>query len=138
SILFANKITLYLNIIFSDRLFLTRPHKIALLPIQMVLKLTGLLDKFDGKLYSANDVSRPKPFPDVYLYAAEQMNTNPEDCAVIEDSVTGVQAAYAAGMTVFGYAHQSDACGGLRQRTALAEAGAKIVFNDMQQLAQLL
>ncbi|MHC5748601.1 MAG: HAD family hydrolase [Nostoc sp.] len=106
--------------------------------IQMVLKLTGLLDKFDGKLYSANDVSRPKPFPDVYLYAAEQMNTNPEDCAVIEDSVPGVQAAYAAGMTVFGYAHQSDACGGLRQRTALAEAGAKIVFNDMRQLSKLL
>ncbi|BAY99752.1 HAD-superfamily hydrolase subfamily IA, variant 3 [Tolypothrix tenuis PCC 7101] len=99
--------------------------------IQMVLKLTGLLHKFDGKIYSANDVSRPKPFPDVYLYAAEQMNTNPEDCAVIEDSVPGVQAASAAGMTVFGYAYHSDC-------TALAEAGAKIVFNDMRQLSQLL
>jgi HAD superfamily hydrolase (TIGR01509 family) len=106
--------------------------------IQMVLKLTGLLHQFDDKIYSANDVSHPKPFPDVYLYAAEQMNTNPKDCAVIEDSVPGVQAAYAAGMTVFGYAHQSDACGGLRQRTALADAGATVVFNDMRQLAQLL
>lgn len=108
--------------------------------IQMVLKVTGLLSKFDGKLYSANDVSRPKPFPDVYLYAAEQMNTKPEDCAVIEDSVPGVQAASAAGMTVFGYADQSDTLCVKPEayRTALAEAGAKIVFHDMRQLCQLL
>ncbi|MDM9384085.1 HAD family hydrolase [Chlorogloeopsis sp. ULAP01] len=99
--------------------------------IQLVLKLTGLLHHFHGKLYSANDVLRPKPFPDVYLYAAEQMKTNPEHCAVIEDSVPGVQAGCAAGMTVFGYAQLSD-------RTALAAAGAKIVFNDMRQLSQLL
>ncbi len=99
--------------------------------IQLVLKLTGLLHLFDGKLYSADDVERPKPFPDVYLYAAQQMNTNPQHCVVIEDSVPGVQAGYAAGMTVFGYAHHND-------DTALAVAGAKIVFNDMQQLSQLL
>lgn len=99
--------------------------------IQFVLKLTGLLHKFDGKIYSCYDVPRPKPFCDVYLYAAEQMNTNPEHCVVIEDSVPGVQAGYAAGMTVFGYAKYSDP-------TDLTAAGAKIVFNDMQQLFQLL
>jgi phosphoglycolate phosphatase len=99
--------------------------------IQLVLKLTGLLHKFDEKIYSCYDVPRPKPFPDVYLHAAEQMNTNPEDCVVIEDSVPGVQAGYAAGMTVFGYAQHSDP-------TALTDAGAKIVFNDMRQLLQLL
>ncbi len=54
--------------------------------IQLVLNLTGLIHKFHGKLYSVNDVARPKPFPDVYLYAAQQMNTNPEYCVVIEDS----------------------------------------------------
>ena len=99
--------------------------------IQLVLKLTGLLHKFDEKIYSCYDVPRPKPFPDVYLHAAEQMNTNPEDCVVIEDSVPGVQAGYAAGMTVFGYAQHSDP-------NALTDAGAKIVFNDMRQLLQLL
>ncbi|MCU0542750.1 MAG: HAD family hydrolase [Oscillatoriaceae cyanobacterium Prado104] len=99
--------------------------------IQLVLKLTGLLHQFEGKLYSANDVSRPKPFPDVYLYAARQMETNPERCLVIEDSVPGVQAGCAAGMTVFGYAQRSD-------RTALIDAGAKVVFSEMQQLAELL
>lgn len=99
--------------------------------IQLVLKLTGLLHQFEGKIYSCYDVPRPKPFPDVYLYAAEQMNTNPEHCVVIEDSVPGVQAGCAAGMTVFGYAQHS-------YRTALTAAGAKIVFNDMRQLSQLL
>jgi HAD superfamily hydrolase (TIGR01509 family) len=99
--------------------------------IQLVLKLTRLLHQFEGKIYSCYDVPRPKPFPDVYLYAAEQMNTNPEHCVVIEDSVPGVQAGCAAGMTVFGYAQHS-------YRTALTAAGAKIVFNDMRQLSQLL
>jgi phosphoglycolate phosphatase len=74
----------------------------------MVLTLTELLHHFQGKLYSCYDVERPKPFPDLYLYAAQQMNTNPENCLVIEDSATGVQAACAAGMTVFGYAQYSD------------------------------
>ncbi|GJD19755.1 HAD family hydrolase [Rivularia sp. IAM M-261] len=99
--------------------------------IQLVLNLTGLIHKFHEKLYSVNDVARPKPFPDIYLYAAQQMNTNPESCVVIEDSVSGVQAAYKAGMTVFGYVHDSDGA-------ALTAAGAKIIFNDMHKLPQLL
>lgn len=97
--------------------------------IQFVLKLTGLLHQFEGKIYSCYDVWRPKPFPDVYLHAAEQMNTNPKHCVVIEDSVPGVQAACAAGMTVFGYAQHGD---------ALTAAGAKIVFNDMQELSHMI
>ncbi|RUT00806.1 hydrolase [Dulcicalothrix desertica PCC 7102] len=99
--------------------------------IQMVLTLTDLLHNFQGKLYSCYDVERPKPFPDLYLYAAQQMNTNPENCLVIEDSATGVQAACAAGMTVFGYAQYNDGA-------ALALNGAKIVFNNMQQLPEML
>lgn len=99
--------------------------------IQMVLTLTELLHHFQGKLYSCHDVERPKPFPDVYLYAAQQMNTNPENCLVIEDSATGVQAACAAGMTVFGYAQYND---GAEE----AFNGAKIVFNNMQQLPKML
>ncbi|MBD2567943.1 HAD family hydrolase [Anabaena lutea] len=99
--------------------------------IQLVLKLTGLLHQFEGKIYSCYDVPRPKPFPDVYIHAAKQMNTNPEHCVVIEDSVPGVQAGCAAGMTVFGYAQHT-------YPTALTAAGAKIVFNDMGQLSQLL
>lgn len=99
--------------------------------LKLVLTLTGLLHKFEGNLFSANDVDRPKPFPDVYLHAASQMGITPERCVVIEDSATGVQAAHAAGMTVFGYAKRSD-------RTALTAAGAKFVFDQMQELPSLI
>jgi beta-phosphoglucomutase-like phosphatase (HAD superfamily) len=108
--------------------------------IQLVLTLTGLLHQFEGKLYSSHDVDRPKPFPDVYLYAARQMGAKPSDCVVVEDSVPGVQAAYAAGMTVFGYAQRSgfSEVALSANRAALLAAGAKIVFNDMRQLSELV
>lgn len=105
--------------------------------IQLVLALTGLLPHFEGKLYSAHSVDRPKPFPDVYLHAAEQMGTNPERCVVIEDSVPGVQAAHSAGMTVLGYVPGSGKNINLR-RHALLSAGAQQVFEEMYQLPTLL
>ena len=51
------------------------------------------------KRYSADDVPNAKPAPDLFLYAAEQLNTEPQDCIVIEDSLNGVKAAVSAGMT---------------------------------------
>ncbi len=103
--------------------------------IDLVLDLTGLLDHFDGKLYSCHHVDRPKPFPDVYLHAASQMGYAPESCVVIEDSVAGVKAGSAAGMRVLGYApsdrHSS-------HNESLLAAGAKLVFDDMRQLLDLL
>ena len=99
--------------------------------VNLVLQLTGLIHHFNGKLFSANQVARPKPFPDVYLHAAHQMGVSPADCVVVEDSVTGVQAAYAAGMKVFGYVQRSD-------REALVAAGAHLVFDQMSQLLELL
>ncbi len=103
--------------------------------INLVLGLTGLLDHFDGKLYSCHHVDRPKPFPDVYFHAASQMGYAPEPCVVMEDSVAGVKAGSAAGMRVFGYApsdrHSS-------HHEALIAAGAKLVFDDMRQLLDLL
>ncbi|MEE3717862.1 HAD family hydrolase [Tumidithrix elongata RA019] len=103
--------------------------------IQLVLGLTNLLHHFDGKLYSSHHVDRPKPFPDLYLHAASQMGYAPENCVVIEDSVTGVQAGSAAGMRVLGYA-PSDR--NSSHREALISAGAKLVFEDMRQLPNLL
>lgn len=49
-------------------------------------------------IHSSNDVSRPKPYPDLYLYVARQQGVAPQDCLVIEDSDTGLKAAYDAGM----------------------------------------
>ena len=91
------------------------------------LGLTGLYDRFVGRIFSAEDVQRGKPAPDLFLFAAERLGTPPRDCVVIEDSVAGVRAARAAGMRVLGYA------GGLTSDDALAAVGA-ITFTSMHEL----
>lgn len=68
------------------------------------LLLTGVAEIIpDTKTFTANMVKKPKPAPDLFLYAAEKMGVDPEHCLVIEDSVFGVQAARAAGMRVLGF-----------------------------------
>lgn len=67
------------------------------------LGATGLYDTFKGRIFSAVDVARPKPAPDLFLHAAKQMGVTSARCVVIEDSVTGVKAARAAHMRVIGY-----------------------------------
>jgi HAD superfamily hydrolase (TIGR01509 family) len=66
--------------------------------LHFVLDRTGLLEHFRGRLFSSHMVARGKPFPDLFLHAAMQMKTGFDRCVVIEDSVTGVRAAVAAGM----------------------------------------
>jgi HAD superfamily hydrolase (TIGR01509 family) len=98
--------------------------------MQVTLKKTALLERFQGRIFSAVDVPRPKPFPDLYLHAARQMGATPSVCAVVEDSPSGIRAAREAGMTVFGYAGREDP-------EALAAAGAR-VFRAMRELPALL
>lgn len=90
------------------------------------LRLTGLLSAFDPHVYSADLVARAKPHPDIFLHAAERLNVDPARCLAIEDSVNGVRAALAAGMTVWGFAGggHMDAQGAAR----LVEAGAHAVL----------
>ena len=76
--------------------------------MRFTLGHTGLLPRFAGRLFSAQDVERPKPAPDLFLHAARTLQAAPADCVVIEDSPTGVAAARAAGMTVYGYAAMTD------------------------------
>lgn len=87
---------------------LALPHCVASnsrhVRIRETLALTDLLDRFDGRIFSAEDVARGKPAPDVFLWAAESMGVPPERCVVVEDSVYGVQAARTAGMRVLAYA----------------------------------
>ncbi len=64
----------------------------------------GLIDRFQGRIFSGQETPRPKPFADLFLKAAAVLNVAPADCAVIEDSPTGARAARAAGMRCFGYA----------------------------------
>ncbi len=101
------------------------------LKMNKTLGLTGLLPRLEGRIYSASEVARPKPFPDIYLYAASQMQTSPQDCVVIEDSPTGAKAGRAAGMKVLGYGTVTHLHGPLK------EAGAE-VFDDMRRLPALL
>jgi HAD superfamily hydrolase (TIGR01509 family) len=67
------------------------------------LALTGLLHCFEPHLYSAAQVARGKPAPDLFLFAAAAMQVAPGACVVVEDSVAGVQAAVAAGMRAIGF-----------------------------------
>ena len=67
------------------------------------LKKLALWDSFAPHVYSAEHVARAKPAPDLFLHAAAQLGARPADCLVIEDSVHGVTAGIAAGMTVWGF-----------------------------------
>ena len=99
--------------------------------LRATLSRTGLYDRFAGRIFSALDVARGKPHPDLFLHAAERMGADPARCAVVEDSVLGVQAGVAAGMRVFAYA-------GTVGGPALAAAGAHELFHDMAALPGLL
>jgi HAD superfamily hydrolase (TIGR01509 family) len=98
---------------------------------RLSLKLTELAPLFpDETLFSAYSVPRGKPHPDLFLHAARTMAAEPARCVVVEDTPSGVTAAVAAGMRVFGYAADSDG-------SALREAGAE-VFESMGDLPGLL
>jgi HAD superfamily hydrolase (TIGR01509 family) len=68
------------------------------------LEVTGLLPYFGTNLFTAYEVGSWKPAPDLYLHTAAAFGVAPDQCAVVEDSPLGIQAAVAAGMTPFGYA----------------------------------
>jgi HAD superfamily hydrolase (TIGR01509 family) len=98
--------------------------------VSLSLSLTGLAPHFDQRLYTSQMVERGKPAPDLFLFAAERMRADPRRTLVIEDSVSGVIAGKAAGMTVWGFV------GGSHYRSRdgkaiLGEAGADRVFARM-------
>jgi len=98
--------------------------------VSFSLSLTGLASHFDGRLYTSQMVERGKPAPDLFLHAAERMQANPSRTLVIEDSISGVRAGKAAGMTVWGFvggSHYQSRDG----KAILCEAGADRVFGRM-------
>ena len=76
--------------------------------IELSLSVVGLLSYFEGKIFSSYEVGHWKPDPGIFLYAAAAMKIQPQSCAVVEDSLPGIHAGVAAGMTVF--ALESQAC----------------------------
>ncbi len=102
------------------------PHR----KMGITLGCTGLKARFDGRIYSADDVKNPKPAPDVYLKAATDAGVGPARCAVIEDSASGARAGKAAGMAVFGFAADTPAD---RLRPVCDQ-----IFDKMAELPRLL
>ena len=110
------------------------PHCVAsssaLDRVSLSLSLTGLARHFGDRLYTAQMVDRGKPAPDLFLYAARRMQADPARTLVIEDSVSGVRAAKAAGMAVWAFvggSHYRSRDG----RASLRDAGADRVFARM-------
>ena len=99
--------------------------------MRYTLGLTGLHDRFAGRIFSVTEVARGKPEPDLFLHAAERMGVDPTACVVVEDSQYGVAAARAAGMLALGFA------GGLTPAEKLRGPGT-LIFDDMRALPRLL
>ena len=100
------------------------------------LRLTGLYDTFAPHIYSSDLVTNEKPAPDLFLHAAEQISARPDKCVVLEDSVNGVTAARAAGMTAWGFTGGGHADAGLGDR--LRAAGAQDVFASHAEISAAL
>ncbi len=104
--------------------------------MRVTLGRTRLHDRFAPNIFSASQVVNGKPAPDLFLFAARQMNVPPERCLVIEDSVPGVTGGRAAGMTVLGFHGGSHCRPG--HGDSLRAAGAAAIFDDMRQLPGLI
>jgi HAD superfamily hydrolase (TIGR01509 family) len=104
--------------------------------MRVTLGCVGLHDRFAPNIFSATQVERGKPAPDLFLFAATQMAVPAGRCLVIEDSVPGITAAHAAGMTVLGFHGGSHCRPGYAD--TLRAAGAAVTFDDMRQLPGLI
>lgn len=101
------------------------------------LRLAGLAPLFAPEaVFSAEQVARPKPAPDLHLHAARSLGFAPGDCLVVEDSATGVTAARAAGIPVVGFLGASHLPPDQAER--LLAAGAERVVADAAALGELL
>lgn len=106
--------------------------------LDMMLTKTGLKPLFAGHVFSALETpsGKPKPAPDVFLYAAEKMQADPARTFVIEDSVHGIHGARGAGMRVIGFTGGSHSYPG--HADALTEAGAETVISRWRDLIPVL
>lgn len=98
--------------------------------IRLNLTTTNLIQFFGENIFSSYEIGSWKPDPEIYLHAAKKMGFKPEECAVIEDSLPGIQAAKAGGFDVFGFTAD-------KNKTVFEESGAT-VFSVISDLYQLL
>ncbi len=107
------------------------PSKLALGLIQ-----AGLYDLVYPNIFSSSLVDEPKPRPDVFLFAAREMGVSPSKCLVVEDSIAGVIAAKAAGMTVLGFVGGTHCTNGLSKK--LLAAGASHTTDQLSDVQEYL
>lgn len=98
--------------------------------LELSLSTTGLIHFFRKRIFSSYDIGRWKPEPDIFLYAARQMGFEPYDCAVVEDSLAGIEAACRGGFDVYALSRNGN-------DLALADKGA-VVFSSMLDLYSIL
>lgn len=104
--------------------------------VEQALRRCALTERVNRGLFTAEQVARPKPAPDVYLLAAQSAGVEPARCLVIEDSATGAMAALAAGMRVLGFLGASHIPP--EHGAVLRQLGVEQVFDDMRALPELV
>lgn len=98
--------------------------------IRLNLEVAGLLDKFEGKIFSSYQIKNWKPEPGIFLFAAKEMGFEVKDCIVVEDSKAGVKAGISGGFKVYGFANGYN-------NEDLENEGA-ILFHTYEELSRLL
>jgi HAD superfamily hydrolase (TIGR01509 family) len=100
------------------------------------VRRAGLQQIFGERIFSAEQVARPKPYPDVYLFAAKALGVEPARCIVVEDSVAGLNAARAAGMKTIAFVGASHIPDGYAD--ALRKMGMTRIMKHMDELPALV
>lgn len=108
----------------------------SILHVEKSLRKVRLRSAVDGHIFSAEQVDKPKPAPDIYLFALEKLRLQPHETVVVEDSVTGVLAAKDAGIQVIGFLGAAHIHDGHGQK--LLEAGADFIAPDVSALSGVL
>ena len=108
----------------------------SLWQVKKAVKHIEMEDIFSGNFFSSEMVPNPKPWPDIYLYAAKTLEVSPEKCLVVEDSKSGVKSAVEAGMTVIGFTAASHILDGHAEN--LLELGASHVASSPEELKALI
>ena len=108
----------------------------SLSTVKHALKVNAIDHHFEGRVFSSEQVAHPKPAPDLYFFAIQSLRLNPEDILVIEDSMTGVQAAVSAGLNVIGFSGASHIRPGHNKR--LEDIGVVDVASSTEGLGNIL
>ena len=95
------------------------------------IQAIGVDESLFTALVTGSDVARKKPFPDIYLEGARRVNMDPKDCLVVEDAISGIRAAHAAGMDAVGVPTT------FSKETLMAEANPEYMLNEIKELPSL-